>query len=81
MGSDMSIDNLEKIEEFSSVILKKASIGNIEVIDAIISYCEELDLEIESIIPLLSQSLLNMIEEEAISLRLIKSSARKLLFE
>lgn len=74
------MDNIDKIQEFSNVIFDRVSNGKIEYIDAIVSYCEEQDLEIETVISLISPSLRSKMEEEAIGLRLIKSSTHQLIF-
>ena len=74
------MDNFEKMQEFSNIIFDRVKFNNLEYIDAIVSYCEEVQLEIESIIPLISPSLKSKMEEEALSLRLIKSNSHRFTF-
>lgn len=76
------MSNLEEIEieKFSNVIFERVSKFNIEYIDAVVSYCEEKGLEIDSIINLISPSLKLKMEEEAIAMKLLKSSSIRLTF-
>lgn len=70
------MENFDKMHEFSNVIFNKVSSSKIEYIDAVVSYCEEKELDIDSIISLISPALKAKMEEEAINMRLIKSSPR-----
>jgi hypothetical protein len=72
------MENFEEIQRFSNIILEKVKTENIEYIDAIVTYCEENELEIETIISLISPALNSKLEEEALNLRLIKSSTNRL---
>jgi hypothetical protein len=74
--------NLEEIEieKFSNIIFERVAKSNLEYIDAVVSFCEEKELEIESIINLISPSLKMKMEEEAITLRLLKNSSIRLTF-
>jgi len=74
------MDNFEKIQEFSSIIFDRVNKGKLEYIDAIVSYCEEQELDVDSIICLISPSLRQKMEEEALELKLIKSSTHQLTF-
>ena len=64
--------NLEEIEKFSNIILDRVIAGNIEYVDAIVTYCEEIDQEVESIIGLLSPFIMAKLEEEAINNKVLK---------
>jgi hypothetical protein len=70
------MDNFDAMYEFSNVIFNKVNSGKIEYIDAIVSYCEEQELDIDSIISLISPALKSKMEEEAIALRLVKANPR-----
>lgn len=70
------MENFEKMHEFSNIIFDKVNSNKLEYIDAIVSYCEEKELDIDSIISLISPALKSKMEEEAVNLRLIKSSPR-----
>jgi len=74
--------NLEEIEieKFSNVIFDRVSKFNLEYIDAVVSYCEEKELEIDSIVNLISPSLKMKMEEEAIAMKLLKNSSIRLTF-
>lgn len=76
------MSNLEEIEieKFSNIIFERVSKFNIEYIDAVVSYCEEKELEIDSIVNLISPSLKLKMEEEAIAMKLLKSSSIRLTF-
>jgi len=76
----MSVDNYENMHEFSNIIFNKVQSNNIEYVDAITTYCEEKGIEIDSIVSLISPALKSKIEEEALSLRLIKQKTRTLIF-
>ena len=75
------MENFEEIHRFSNIIFDRVNSNKIEHIDAIVSYCEEKELDIDSIIPLISPALKLKMEEEAISLRLIKPTSNRLSFE
>lgn len=70
------MDNFDKMHEFSNIIFNNVDVHRIDCIDAIVSYCEEKELDIDSIISLISPALKARMEEEAINMRLIKSSPR-----
>ena len=70
------MENFEKMHEFSNIIFDKVNSNKLEYIDAIVSYCEEKELDIDSIISLISPALKSKMEEEAVNLKLIKSSPR-----
>jgi hypothetical protein len=70
------MDNFDAMYEFSNVIFDKVNSGKIEYIDAIVSYCDEQELDIDSIISLISPALKSKMEEEAIALRLVKANPR-----
>jgi hypothetical protein len=74
------MENFDKMHEFSNVIFNRVNVHKLEYIDAIVSYCEEKDLEVDSIISLISPALKSKMEEEAIALRLIKNSTVRLTF-
>ena len=66
------MENFEKMHEFSNIIFDKVNSNKLEYIDAIVSYCEEKELDIDSIISLISPALKSKMEEEAVNLKLIK---------
>jgi hypothetical protein len=70
--------NFEEMQRFSNIILEKVKQENIEYIDAIVTYCEDNDLEMESILDLISPALKSKIEEEALIFKLIKSTTNRL---
>jgi hypothetical protein len=74
------MENFDKIHEFSNIIFNRVNIHKLEYVDAIVSYCEEKDLEIDSIISLISPALKSKMEEEAIALRLVKTSTARFTF-
>jgi hypothetical protein len=74
------MENFDAMHKFSNIIFDKVNVSKLEYIDAIVSYCEEKELDIDSIIPLISPSLKSKMEEEALMLRLIKSSTIRLSF-
>jgi hypothetical protein len=74
------MENFEEMHRFSNIIFDKVNVSKVEYIDAIVSYCEESELEIDSITSLISPALILKLEEEAIALRLIKSSTVRLTF-
>lgn len=76
------MSNLEEIEieKFSNVIFERVTKFNLEYIDAVVSYCEEKQLEIDSIVNLISPSLKMKMEEEALAMRMLKNSSIRLTF-
>lgn len=74
------MENLNEIEEFSNIILDMVKVGNIEHVDAILTYCEKSNTEVESIIGLISEFLKSKIEEESIANRLIKTTTNRIKF-
>jgi hypothetical protein len=72
---DANGDDERSAIEFSKVIFDKVRTGKIEYMDAIVSYCEDLQIDVEAIVDLISPSLKLKLMEEATSLRLIKSSS------
>lgn len=74
------MENLEEMCKFSNIILDKVKTQKLEYIDAIVSYCEDHELEIETVLPLISPALKMKIEEEAIGLRLLKPTTPRLIF-
>lgn len=74
------MENIEEMHRFSNIIFDRVKTHKLEYIDAVVSYCEETELEFESIVSLISPALKNKMEEEAITLRLVKSSSPRLIF-
>lgn len=74
------IENIEEMHKFSNIIFDRVQNNKLEYIDAIVSYCEEKELDVDSIVSLISPALKNKMEEEAISMRLIKNPSPRLLF-
>lgn len=74
------MENFEEMHKFSNIIFDRVNSCKLEYIDAIVSYCEEKELEVDSIITLISPALKSKMEEEAIGLRLIKNSSVRLTF-
>ena len=74
------MENFEEMHKFSNIIFDKVKSSKVEYLDAIVSYCSEKELEIDSIISLISPALKSKMEEEAIGLRLIKNSSPRLTF-
>jgi len=74
------MENFEEMHKFSNIIFDKVKSSRLEYLDAIVSYCSEKELEIDSIISLISPALKSKMEEEAIGLRLIKNSSPRLTF-
>jgi hypothetical protein len=74
------MENFEEMHKFSNIIFDKVKSSKIEYLDAIVSYCSEKELEVDSIISLISPALKSKMEEEAIGLRLIKNSSPRLTF-
>ena len=74
------MDNFDNMQKFSSIIFDRVRVDRLEYIDAIVSYCEEQELDIDSVVPLISPSLKQKMEEEAITMNLIKSSSHQFAF-
>jgi len=74
------MENFEEMHKFSNIIFDKVKSSKIEYLDAIVSYCAEKELDIDSIVSLISPALKSKMEEEAIGLRLIKNSSPRLTF-
>lgn len=72
------MENFEEINAFSKVIFARAKVYGLDYMDAIVSYCEETETEIESIIDLISPPLKVALEEEAMSLNLIRNNGARL---
>jgi len=72
--------NKEEMYIFECIIIEKVKQEKLEYIDAITAYCQEKKLDIESIINLISPSLKSKIEDEAISLKLVKKNICNSLF-
>lgn len=70
--------NIDEMERFSNIILEKVKKGNLDYLDAIVSYCEELQIDQDVIIDLISPFLLSKIEEEALVNKTIKNTTRRL---
>lgn len=62
--------------EFSALILARAEQEAIDCMEAIVTYCEEVDLEVEAAASLVNDVLKSRIEEEAMNLRYIARSAK-----
>lgn len=71
------MENIEAIEKFSNIIFERVTNGNVEYMDAIVSYCEELNIEVESITELISPSLIVKLEDEALANRVLKPSTTR----
>ena len=74
------MENFDEMYNFSNIIFDRVETHKLEYIDAIVTYCEEKELDIDSILTLISPSLKMKMEEESISLRLIKNSSVRLVF-
>ena len=74
------MESFEKIQEFSNIIFDRVEKGNLDYYDAICSYCEEMNMEIDLIFDLISPPLKQKMEEEAIKNRLLKSSTHQISF-
>jgi hypothetical protein len=74
------MENFEEMHKFSNIIFDKVKSSKIDYLDAIVSYCSEKELEVDSIISLISPALKSRMEEEAIGMRLIKNSSPRLTF-
>lgn len=65
----------EERDTFSTLILSRAEDRATDCMDAIITYCDELGLEVEAAATLVNDVLKARIEEEAMNLRYIPRSA------
>lgn len=74
------MENFDEMHKFSNIIFDRVEINKLEYIDAIVSYCEEKELEVDSIVSLISPALKTRMEEEAILLRLVRPSSPRLIF-
>ena len=68
--------NREEKNQFSMTIMEMAINEKIDHMDAITTYCERNNLEIEMAASLINDSLKSIIEGEAMELRLIPRSGR-----
>lgn len=66
----------EERDDFSILILKRAAYLRTDHIDAIVTYCEEIGLEMEVAATLINEELKARIEEEAEERRIIPKSGR-----
>ena len=73
------MDNFENMKRFSNIILEGVG-GGSDHIDYIIQYCEKHNIDVESIVPLISPNLKQKLEEDAISMNIIKSSSHHFAF-
>lgn len=64
----------ETAQDFSIFIEKKSINRNISLMDAIIEYCDEEDIEVETVACMITNSLKTKIHAEAVSLNLISSN-------
>lgn len=74
------MENFDEMHKFSNIIFDRVENNKLEYIDAIVSYCEEKELEVDSIVSLISPALKTRMEEEAILLRLVRPSSPRLIF-
>ena len=72
--------NKDEILRFSQTIEQLVSRTGLGYIEAIISHCNEIGLEVEVASALISQSLKAKIEVEALGLNLMKDKAARLPF-
>ena len=66
----------EEKNKFSMAIMTIANDGNIDHMDAIVSYCEENSFEIEMAATLVNESLRSIIQGEAMELRYLPRGSR-----
>ena len=59
------ISNIDEIEKFSNVILNIVERDKIDYMDAILEYCEQVDLEIDVAAKLISPFIKSKISQEA----------------
>lgn len=69
----IQIEELDQIEKFSLGVENIAKAGN-TYIDSILEYCVKYDIELEIVPKLLSPSLKNKINKEALKKHLVKSN-------
>lgn len=67
---------LEEKQHFSQEIMKLVSSTGLEYIEAIVEYCEQTGLEVESAAMLLTPAVKSKIADEALSSNMIKKFAR-----
>lgn len=72
----IEIKNITTLAEFTEDVQKLVRQSNITHMDAIVSWCEQRNVEIESVIPLVKKSptIKAMIESESAALNLIEKS-------
>jgi hypothetical protein len=75
IGDDVMATKEEK-DEFSTLMLSRADQYKIDCMECIVSYCEELGLEVETAASLVNDVLKARLEEEAMQLRYIQRSAK-----
>lgn len=66
----------EERNSFSNIILERAEILKTDHLDAVVTYCEENNLEIEIAVTLINDVLKSKIHQDAQELRYIPRSAR-----
>lgn len=71
------MENYDEMHRFSNIIFDKVNSSKIEYVDAIVTYCEEKELDIDSIIMLISPALKMKMEEECVNLKLIKQTGNR----
>jgi Phage late-transcription coactivator len=62
----------EQIEQFSSNVERLATENDLTYIEAVVEYCEQTEIEVESAAKLLSMSLKAKIQKEAEDLHFVK---------
>lgn len=67
---------IEEKQLFSSEIINLVTKSGLEYIEAIVEYCEQTGLEVESAASLLTPMIKSKIAEEAVSSKMIKPFAR-----
>lgn len=67
---------LEEKQLFSSEIMNLVSKTGLEYIEAIVEYCEQTGLDVESAATLLTPAIKSKIAEEAVTFKMIKPFAR-----
>jgi hypothetical protein len=58
-------------EKFAKIILEFARVNNLNLVEALVSYCEDNEMEMEDVIKLLDKSMKKRIEVEAIENRYV----------
>jgi len=66
----------EEKNDFSMMILDRADANDIDCMDAIVSYCDDMDLEVEAAASLVNDVLKARLETEAMDLGYIARSAK-----